>query len=653
MKQVIFITVSMMIVAMLLFVGKMPRVHGEEAATRTQAAKQMKDGNWKDAYEEYASLALDPQTDPKQVSMDLMNAIACLRRLNRVDEIDDLREKTIAAHADNWRLVSTAARSYMEDTHYGFIVAGKFYRGDHRGGGRWVNSLERDRVRALQLYLQAYPLADRDAARSDVSDFYLHFSEALQAGRTDNGAWRLQYLTDISTLPDYEEGGYYAPGGRRGAPVKADGTPVYYTVPASWNAAANDGERWRWTLNRAMQVDPTQTQRVQFTFASFLLDQFGVQTMAEYGASLNDDTVDNESGPYAVQTLSDDETIARLATGIKRFTLPEEFRYIRIFQQLANGTGDYAKSAVRTLAGIYENRRQYDKAASYWKRVGETKQVEQILGNWGTFESVGTQPAGTAPTVDFRFRNAKQVSLVARQIDVEKLLGDVQKYITSRPKQLEWEQINIEDIGYRLLDKNQAQYLTKTVVKWNVDLQPRANHFDTRTTITTPLRKGGAYLLTATLQNGNTSNIVLWVADLAIVKKPLDNGMYYYIADAVTGQPVAKANIEFFGYNQNWVNEAQNRGGHYDISTRHFAIYSSQTGEIIVNKDQQPTDYSWIVTARANGRLAYLGFTRAWYGRQYDEAYNQVKTFVITDRPVYRPGQPVKFKFWVNTAKYD
>ena len=30
-----------------------------------------------------------------------------------------------------------------------------------------------------------------------------------------------------------------------------------------------------------------------------------------------------------------------------------------------------------------------------------------------------------------------------------------------------------------------------------------------------------------------------------------------------------------------------------------------------------------------------------------------MKGYVITDRPVYRPGQAVKFKYWVNTAKYD
>src|SRR5579883_2129828 len=61
-------------------------------------------GNFKDAYEGLKKLALDPQDDPLKVSEDLRQAITCLQRLGRVDEIDTFREGVIAAHKDNWRL---------------------------------------------------------------------------------------------------------------------------------------------------------------------------------------------------------------------------------------------------------------------------------------------------------------------------------------------------------------------------------------------------------------------------------------------------------------------------------------------------------------------------------------------------------------------
>ena len=65
-------------------------------------------------------------------------------------------------------------------------------------------------------------------------------------------------------------------------------------------------------------------------------------------------------------------------------------------------------------------------------------------------------------------------------------------------------------------------------------------------------------------------------------------------------------------------------------------------------------DFNWVTIARnSEGRLAYMGFSNVWYPHYYDAEYNQTKVFTITDRPVYRPGQTVKFKFWVRHAKYD
>src|SRR6185503_12991395 len=52
-------------------------------------------------------------------------------------------------------------------------------------------------------------------------------------------------------------------------------------------------------------------------------------------------------------------------------------------------------------------------------------------------------------------------------------------------------------------------------------------------------------------------------------------------------------------------------------------------------------------------RLAYIGFHNIWRGNYFEAQYNEVKTFTITDRPVYRPGQSVQFKFWIRRAQYD
>lgn len=629
----------------------------EQRRKRSTAAYQ--EGNYRDAYEGFRALALDPKDDPTLVGQDLSMATQALADLGRVEEIDAFREAVIDVHSKNWRLLQAAADNYMNREHYGFIIAGKFYRGSNRGGGREVNSFERDRIRALQLMVRAIPLTKDDPAKSEVAGFYLSLSRLLLGNRGYADAWRLQYPSDLSQLPDYEEGWYY---GREttGAPVDADGNPVYHHVPKSFDTAASDGERWRWALVQAMEASPDRLNEVRTEFANFLHNQFGVQTMAYYGAFMamqeKDDEKRDESGTYALHTLGEDETIARLASGVKRFKLPEEFNYIKIYQQIADDpkTG-HADEALQTLAQIFENRRQYPKAAEYWRRgikeygdPNNTKQarLKQIVDNWGRFEPIMTQPAGQGATVEFRFRNGQRVEFEAHPIKVDKLLADVKAYIKSKPNQIDWQKINIADLGYRFVQEKQKEYLGDRVALWTLDLEPRPEHFDKRITVSTPLQKAGAYLLKAKMADGNTSQIILWLADTAIVKKPLDGKTYYYVGDAVDGRPIPNAKLDFFGYKQMYVS-----GTRYNTEIQQFTEKTDADGQLLHSGS---SDFQWVITASTpGGRLAYLGFTGMWTGQWYDSEYNQTKVFTITDRPVYRPGQPVKFKLWVRNAKYD
>ncbi|HEY2759361.1 MAG TPA: MG2 domain-containing protein, partial [Pirellulales bacterium] len=257
-------------------------------------------------------------------------------------------------------------------------------------------------------------------------------------------------------------------------------------------------------------------------------------------------------------------------------------------------------------------------------------------------------PAGQGATIDFRFRNGAKVSFEAHRINVEKLLADVKAYLKSDPRELDWQKLDISNLGYRLVEQNQKQYVGERVATWDLDLKPRPNHFDRRITVSTPLQKAGAYLLTAKMVDGNTSQIIIWVDDTAIVKKPLDKAIYCYVADAASGAPLAKTNVEFFGYRQHSV--GVNR---FTIDVQNFAESTDTDGQIIFAPKANDNEYQWIITATGGGRLAYLGFTGVWSGQYAEPQYNQTKVFTITDRPVYRPSQSVHFKFWIAHAQYD
>jgi len=654
---------------------------------RIRAHKENSEGNYQDAYDLFQKFVFEPDVHTDSVVHDFNLMVQCLAQLNRDRESDIQREKFAAAHHGKWRLLQAVADSYRGANHHGNIVAGEYERGHHRGGGEYANSFERDRIRALQLMELAAARVEEQASPSQSASFYLTFASQILTGRGQYGAWKLNSLSDTSELPDYEKGYYYGwhhGGGAPGAPVDRDGNPVFHVVPDSFESARTDGERWRWLLQRAKTLNKGIGKNVDWIFAEFLHKQFGVQTMAEYGwffygsRAQQTDRDRDSSGTYQLHTLNRDETIAKLATGIKRFSLPEEFDFMRIYQAFADDPqSGYSESALNKLAEIFSNRRQYPESGTYWDRSIERhgpgqknwkrEKVSQIRSPWGQFEPVTTQPAGSGATVDYKFRNGENVHFTANRIEVKALLDDVKAYLRKNPgNQLDWNRLQIGNLGYRLVHNKGAKYVGSEVATWSLKLDAAPSHFDQRITVTTPLQEAGAYLLTARMDNGNTSKIVLWVNDTVIVKKPLATNIkehpangpaYYYVADARTGVPITQANVEFFGY---WQESLKTKKGNpkYVIRTSNFAEYTDQHGQVIPDRDDlipnQNRNANWIITATTpDGRFSHLGFSSVWMQDYYDQEYNQTKAYGITDRPVYRPDQTVQFKFWIRNARYD
>ena len=389
------------------------------------------------------------------------------------------------------------------------------------------------------------------------------------------------------------------------------------------------------------------------------MQQWGI--VLPHGGPGSDDDV-NDSGPYALHSLGEDETIAKLATGVKRFKLPDDFNPIRIWQELAgDDSGGYAQTALSQLSQVFENRQQYPRAAGYWKenieRFGDdrnkTKQarLNQIIGNWGRFENTRTQPAGQGAVVQYRFRNGRKLHLEAYALRVSQLLTDVQQYLKSNPQQLDWQQLQIDNIGQRLVQMDQAKYRGERVAAWDVELDPRPEHFDRRIDITTPLQRAGAYLVEATLEDGNASRIVLWLDDTAIVKKQLDGKTWYFVADAVSGKPVAGANVEFFGWRQE---RAPNTKNQHRVITSAFAERTDADGQVFADPKLLKSEFQWVAVARTRqGRFAHLGFSGVWYGDYHRDTHRTTKVYFVSDRPVYRPAQSVQFKFWLRLADYE
>ncbi|QDS98988.1 alpha-2-macroglobulin family protein [Adhaeretor mobilis] len=636
----------------------------EDQKSVPEAKKLMQDGNYKEALAAFRASTLNEGTDSKQLIEAFSGAVQCYHQLNEVHKIDSYREAVAKQHDEDWRVLAAVAESYRNVEHYGYLIAGEFRRGHHRGGGQWSNATERDRVRQLQLYGETLNLLrsgdkpeDKESLQ-DVANFLQHYANAMQQGR----GWRMQLLTDLSELPDYDKSNS-SHGNNSGAPVVANGNPIYYQEPANWDASANDGERWRWLLAERVRWMPSTAPSVLLERARFLQSQFGVQTMASYSWFGRQQDADAMKGTYALHTLKENETIAQLATGVKRFELPDEHNHIVLFRQVMkldeeHRAGNY-QSAAAQLASVFSNRRQFPTAAEFLKVLADQakpqpnnhyrQQYEQIVKPWGRLGYTVTQPAGRGATLQYRFRNGEQVEFTARKVKVQELLADVKAHLKSNPNKLDWQQVQIANLGYRIVEKGQEKYLGEEVARWSVDLEPRDNHFDRLEKISTPLQKAGAYFITAKLKDGNEHRVIVWLTDTAIVKKPLEGKALYYVADSVTGKPLPKCNVEFFGY---WNKHIENN--RHEVLTKQFAEFTDDNGFVELPVQEESNQYQWIATATDQaGRFAFLGYSGVWSANYHDQQYKQVKVLSVTDRPVYRPGHKVQYKFWVRNAQYD
>jgi uncharacterized protein YfaS (alpha-2-macroglobulin family) len=628
------------------------------AHQRTRAGQAQKSGNYRDALEIYQSLLRESRNGEAQ--QDLPQAVECLRQLNRISETDELLAETVGRFDSDWRLLEAAAQCYIGLPHWGYRLDGQFLRGPHRGGGQALDSSERDRVRALQLMNQARNCLPEALPAGQQADFYQAFAGIVRYQRDGGQTWRLQELSDPEQLPDTQERQYAWRRSPLGAPVEASGNPVYHQIPPSFEQSRSDGERWRWLLQQARSIDPQRAPAIDSEFARFLWQQFGVQTMRSRPVPYRNDGDADTSNLAALSTLSEDETLAQLATGIRRFTLPPEFNFIRIFRQIADsGTSSEGSQALEMLASIFTNRRQYTTAAGIWERCIRSygpgknrhrqKQLEQIIGNWGEFEPDKMKPAGIRSSLSYRFRNAQHVSFSATQIKTDLLLEDIKNYLRAKPARLKHDKLNLHDIGWRLVHQNETKYLGREVAAWTRQLTPRPGHVDTRLDIETPLTRAGAYLVTATLKDGNTSRIILWLADTVIAEKNLDQRKYYFVADALSGAPIPGARLDFFGYRQQY-----RKGKSYELQISELHKTADSQGQVLPEPQELLARHNWLITASTpEGRLAFLGFQGVWYSRLSDQHYELIKAFAVTDRPVYRPGQTVFFKTWLRRAKYD
>lgn len=624
--------------------------------TRSQAEKLEKDGNWKEAYE--VRVKLLREVDDKDSGKDLQKALNSQRRLNKVQEFDGLLAELTETKKDNPDFMLAAGSAYLGATHYGQIVDNAFSRGN-RSRGQWRQVQEQDRLRALQCFMQSWKHVEKGGVPEMV--LLATIEGAITTNRRGGTMWRLYLKTDLSLKPDYlvQQDTITS----QGAPVTKDGDPDWIDLPEAWKMAKSDGERWRWLLKEIGRIVPDRAPQEEMKWLRFCHQNYSVNTLASYSWWSQPD-VKERDGILQASTLKENETIAKMANGVKRFELREDYQYIPGLRKLMRVKKNYsAEQAGDLLVQIFMNRSQHVTAAKTLEEVirlhgtgskdQRKKLLNQIRGNWSQFGYTTTYFAAKPVEVPFTFRNAKSVKLSLTEVNEQLVMEDAIAYLENNPIQIDHKKVNFTQLGNRLLEKDGERYIGEKLRSWSQDLEPTEGHVNQQVNLNLGKLAPGCYLLKSEMEGGNSAWVVVWVRDLVVLKRAEGDGEVFYLIDAKAGAPV-QGELEFFGYR---VEHLKKRDGkrRYNIVTYNFRQKTDENGKLVLKKKEGWDRSQWQVIARTGERRAYLsGGSLNWRSNNRNSSQHVGhKTIGITDRPVYRPGQTVHVKLWAGEARYD
>ncbi|NLF94355.1 MAG: hypothetical protein GX564_10760 [Oligosphaeraceae bacterium] len=652
----------------------------EPNALRQQAAQLHRQENYAEAEKIYRQLLELPLqvSGPEAQSGDFLQAASCLQVLNQPAAREELLERMIQKAEHSWRLKWRLAEYILGQYDWGYLLDGKFTHGWSQNRGQRLRVGESDRRRALQLFHQAMLLLRENPAEDPQAraDFYCAFALAFLGkagiGLADDcpfglasAVWRLQNLSDLNSVPAWDSAENEEVE-IAGAPVGDDGQPVFFALPAAFTQAANDGERCRWLLQQAAECTPRGYCQAKFILANYSCSLYGTQTLQDYFhlfTRASEEGQERTSALLALQTLEDDETVARLANGIRRFRLPPDYNFLALYaevlersQSVKGWQKERQAQILRRLAEIQENRHQPARALLWWQRLAQLqpeegqRQAEKITGHWATFLPSRMQVFGEDIAVELRFRNATAADFQLFRLNLPGIIDEVEaRILAGEEKNLNY---HFANLGAWLLEKGNEKFIGAKVREWSEALTPAANYRDKVVKVSVPLPAPGAYWLVCHLPGGNISRIPVLAQKHLLFSKNLQQETLWQLCQARNGAPAANAGLQILAWNVRWDQQRRKSA----LVQQRYNLTTDENGSAFLQLPQDGQRYgSWrcLVRAQLPDEFLCADLSTVSFRAVSSDPQPESKAFLLTDRPVYRPGQLVQYAAWLQEATYS
>jgi hypothetical protein len=670
-----------------------------------QAKKQFKDQNWaeaRDSFDHARDLAGDWHSPEARLAVE--GAVASSMKLSLWD--DALTRAQAFVDQNNGRFEEAVGRRflggiYLSVPHEGTKQGGVYHRGQY-GQGVQVSSFKKDRKTAILCYEQARDLLaglvgnigatadnpDTPERRKLLNAEQIGLNFDLIAALSDRqfddytgwgwcgwwwGSWgEPEEDSDAVDEADYEQPRWYGryPSEQQkptGLPVGSDGLPQFLPTPTAYAPDLGDGPKIRFLLDEVQHLDTSDTKddiaRALFRKAMICRALYGPEisdrwnnTGTQYDRFGHPLPKPPDPGAPAkkIWDLADDEAIAIAGGHLQVVTLPADESPLALLGQVETlcPKSSLVPEAIYTRALYFQSRQQFPQAIAEYQRLRQAfpkekrckdaqDQIDLIRKPGVLFDSTGIHLPGDKPVLSFGYRNTGAIHFIARRFD---LSGYINRNLDSLNEQNYWK---INNLGNQLFEKDDWKDFTgKTAAEWTETVTlNEANRTEAGKTAA-PLTEPGAYIVEAAANNVKMAptRLLVLVTDIAILHKNIPNKGLICVADARTGQPIANHPVRII---ETWNEYDQpNQQNRYHVTST--MLNTNQDGAIEYQRKQPKYggNIDAIVTGD-NNRMAF-SFFQNWeendYGPQFE---NGPRFYVITDRPVYRPGATVKFRVWV------
>jgi uncharacterized protein YfaS (alpha-2-macroglobulin family) len=671
-----------------------------------KAQKQFKDQNWaeaRDSFDHARELAGNWHSPEARLAVE--GAVACAMKLQLWD--DAQARAQVFVDQNKGRFEEAVGERFAGGIdlcvpHYGTKQGGNFLRGQY-GQGVQVTSFKKDRASAVRRYEHARellaalvktvgPTADdpdtagrRKLLNAERIGLDFDLVSALSSRENEGygygnwgwcfwwwGSWGEQEEdSDAVEEADYEQprefGRYPAQQEKpSGMPLDPDGQPRFFGTPDAYAATLGDGPKIRFLLGEVQALDMSESRddsaRAIFRQAMICRGLYGPDVIAQWNGQGTQYDRFGHPLPKAPEPaaptkklweLGDDEAIAIAGGALKVVTLPAAESPLALLGQIEKQCpkSGLVPEAIYTRALYMQSRQQFPQAIAEYqrlqqafpkeKRSGDAQAQINLIRKAGVMlDSTGVHLPDEKPALSYTYRNTDTISFRAVRFD---LMGFIDQGFDNLNDQNFWRINNLENQLFQ--NDDWKKFAHETVTTWT-DHVPRneANRAETGKTFA-PLMEPGAYIVEASVgRDLAPSRLLVFVTNIAILHKNLSGKGLIYVADARTGQPLANHAVRVI---ETWAeyDQPKQKNRFHVISTE---LTTNQDGALEYQRKEgnHGSNINAIVKYE-NNRMAFSFFQNWSDSNYYDNIYQQgPRNYVITDRPVYRPGSTVKFRVW-------